>query len=111
MTSCAPLALILVLLAGSAAAQDLPGDPVEGLEFAQGWCSECHAVLPDDVGPPDSAAPSFLEVADDPAVTEAALRAFLQSSHENMPNIRLSHDQAADVIAYIMSLRGEAYAP
>jgi mono/diheme cytochrome c family protein len=45
-------------------------------------------------------------VADDPAATEAALRAFLRTPHAAMPDLRLTSDQTDDVIAYILSLKG-----
>lgn len=95
----------------AAQAQDLQGDPVAGREFAEVHCSGCHEVVPGQPPRGQTKAPSFAAVADDPAVTEIALRAFLQSSHANMPDIRLTHDQATDVIAYLISLRGEQSAP
>ena len=38
-------------------------------------------------------------------MTATALRVFLTSSHPKMPNLILKPGQAADVIAYILSLR------
>jgi hypothetical protein len=38
-------------------------------------------------------------------MTATALRVFLTSSHPKMPNLILSPQQTADVIAYILSLR------
>jgi hypothetical protein len=38
-------------------------------------------------------------------VTATALYAFLTTPHELMPNLVLTPDEAADVIAYILSLR------
>ena len=52
--------------------------------------------------------PSFQAVADDPAATEAALRAFLRTPHAAMPDLRLTHGQTDDVVAYIVGLRGDA---
>jgi mono/diheme cytochrome c family protein len=49
-------------------------------------------------------APAFQDVANDPAVTRAALRAFLSTSHADMPNVILSPAEADDIIAYIMKL-------
>ena len=50
--------------------------------------------------------PTFQAVADDPAATEAALRAFLRTPHAAMPDLRLTSDQTDDVVAYILGLKG-----
>jgi hypothetical protein len=50
--------------------------------------------------------PSFQAVADDPAATEAALRAFLATPHATMPDLRLTHDRTDDVVAYVLGLKG-----
>jgi hypothetical protein len=38
-------------------------------------------------------------------MTATALRVFLTSSHPKMPNLILTPEETADVIAYILSLR------
>lgn len=38
-------------------------------------------------------------------ITATALRAFLTRSHPKMPNLMLTQEETADVIAYILSLR------
>jgi cytochrome c len=103
--------LCLGLLTDPAAAQDLPGDPGAGRQLAEAWCGTCHEVVPGSLHPETPKGPPFLVIADDPAVTEAGLRAFLQTPHADMPDIRLTHEQATDIIAYILSLRGEESAP
>jgi mono/diheme cytochrome c family protein len=88
---------------------------------AEAWCVECHAVAPGDREPSAVAilrpekldefviveTPAFQAAADDPAVTEVALRVFLQTPHANMPDLRLTPAQTDDVIAYILSLKGD----
>ncbi|HET6519933.1 MAG TPA: cytochrome c [Geminicoccaceae bacterium] len=100
------LAAALLTAAGPAAAADLPGDPVAGQDLAERWCAECHQIAGE---PPEAVfegePPAFAAVADDPAVTEIALRAFLQTPHANMPNIMLTREQTDDIVAYILSLR------
>lgn len=98
------LAGLFGVLAGPLAAQDLPGDPVAGKELAVQWCGECHDVIPDDCHHFESA-PSFEAIAQTPAYTELALRAFLQTPHDRMPDIILDGAQTDDIIAYILSLR------
>ena len=104
------LAVVAVLTAAGGgpalAAEDLPGDPVAGEDLAERWCAECHQIAGE---PPmmvlEGDPPAFPAVAADPAVTEIALRAFLQTPHANMPNIRLTEGQTGDIVAYILSLR------
>jgi hypothetical protein len=45
-------------------------------------------------------------VADDPAASEAALRAFLQASHKDAPNVPLTPEETGDVVAYLLGLKG-----
>ena len=40
-----------------------------------------------------------------PGMTHRALAVWLQSSHENMPNLMVPQDDRDDVIAYILSLK------
>ena len=100
---------MILALMGSArpvVAQDLPGDAARGRDIALEWCTECHEVVPDVRQPSVTDAPPFQAVADDPAVTETALRAFLQTPHTGMPDIRPTPQQTDDLIAYILSLKG-----
>jgi cytochrome c2 len=100
------LALGLVAMAaGAVSAQELPGDPVRGHGLAQHWCIACHEVDRDVREPSGVDAPAFQSVADDPAVTELALRAFFKTPHRNMPDVRPTEDEKADLIAYILSLK------
>jgi mono/diheme cytochrome c family protein len=111
--------ILPALIAGPALAQGLPGEPDRGRALAGRWCEECHEVAPGKREPwavrvPPGAGrepgvvevPTFQAVADDPAATEAALRAFLRTPHAAMPDLRLTSDQADDVVAYILSLKG-----
>jgi mono/diheme cytochrome c family protein len=114
------LLLLPPLAAGaSAQAQGLPGEPDRGRVLAERWCLECHEVAPGNRRPwavrvppaPDQEpavvrAPTFQMVADDPAATETALRAFLRTPHAAMPDLRLTPEQTDDVVAYILSLKG-----
>ena len=100
------IALPVVLLAAvPALAQMSPGDPGGGRNFARQVCAVCHFVEAADLGLSWSGAPSFQEVADDPAVNEISLRVFLRTPHEDMPNFMLTPAEADDVISYILSLK------
>ncbi len=88
-----------------AQAQDPLGDVAAGRELAATVCSACHAV---DKGVRDATPggpPAFQSLADDPAMTEIALRVFLRTPHRNMPNLMLADSEIDDVVAYIHSLR------
>jgi len=100
-------AAVLVATAGVANAQPGEGDAVQGGELARHVCSPCHEVGPGAPGPRMlPIGPDFQAVADTPGMTQAALNAFMLTSHPKMPNFILQADQRADVIAYILSLRG-----
>jgi mono/diheme cytochrome c family protein len=102
-------AILLTAAAFAANAQEAPGDLRAGQALAWRVCSPCHAVEPNpktqrllDI------APDFQVIADTPGMTATALNAFLHTSHPKMPNFILSSEASADVIAYILSLRGQA---
>jgi mono/diheme cytochrome c family protein len=93
-------------LAGAAAtAQELPGDPALGRKLALEVCAECHDVEPGerDGEPPDW--PSFQNLADNPAMTALALRVFLTTPHNNMPNLILGDAEVDHIVAWIHSLK------
>ena len=89
-------------LAGSA----LRSDPRIGHGFALDNCRPCHVVAADQGSPVRFAnAPDFLVIANDPHTTPLDLRIWLTNPHPTMPSLRLTSAEAANVIAYIMSLR------
>jgi len=85
-----------------AAAQEVRGNIRNGRHLAQHWCGSCHGTLrtPDSRG-----IPTFVEIARLPSTTALSLRAFLYTSHADMPNIQLSSTDADDLIAFILSLK------
>ena len=86
-------------------AEDMIGNPVAGHELALNVCSECHWASEEQFVIPENEAPSFFQLADDPAYTPIGLRVALQTPHNNMPNLMLTPQETDDVIAYIMELR------
>ncbi len=88
----------------AAPAQDLPGDAQEGQALAAAVCGECH-VIEKGVRDADGAAPAFQSVADNPAMTALALRVFLRTPHDDMPDLILSDAETDDLIAYILGLK------
>jgi mono/diheme cytochrome c family protein len=92
---------------GAAHAQGI-GDPAEGKRIAASTCSGCHQIdvhLRDSTNDP---VPSFQAVAAMPSTTMLSINVFLRTSHNVMPNIRLTEDQITDIGAYILSLRDQS---
>lgn len=100
------VAAAMAMAAASTAAAQPIGDPAAGRKLAEAWCSECHAIAMDPVGGPRRG-PDFVEVAKRPRTTPLSLNVFLRSNHDNMPNFILQRGEADDIVAYILSLKGE----
>ncbi|HET6469328.1 MAG TPA: cytochrome c [Geminicoccaceae bacterium] len=116
-TTLLPL-LLLAASAGPALGQTAPAEPANilaGRTLAQELCSACHLTGPEDRGPVPDGVPTFMAIGAEPGQTEAALTARLFHEHPLMPQPPLTQEQAADVVAYILSLRpegeGEAVPP
>jgi mono/diheme cytochrome c family protein len=86
-------------------AQELPGDPASGRNYAINWCSDCHPVKA-STGDPGLAL-NFTSIAKKPSTTALSLRVFFQSNHDRMPDFMLNIQEADDIIAYILSLKRE----
>src|SRR5579859_7686369 len=86
--SAVALAAVLAGTGGSAFA-DNSADLGHGHDLAHRWCASCHAI---DAGETEgflAKVPSFQALADQNSTTELSLRAFLQTPHPTMPNIKL----------------------
>ena len=98
------LAAILASSASNVQAQD--GDVAAGHAFAREACNACHRVDAEHRAPRLIViGPGFRDIANTRGITATALRAFLATSHPKMPNLILTPQETADVIAYILSLR------
>lgn len=84
-------------------AQD-SSDTQRGLSLARQVCSECHAIDSQQLNSPNLRAPTFPELAATPGMTNTALTVALTTPHAGMPMFRLSVEQRAAIIAYILSL-------
>jgi cytochrome c len=92
-----PLLLALAWAAPAAAA----GDAQQGESLARTWCSGCHLV--GTAG--GDAAPPLAAIARDPGRTDAYIYAWLTDPHPPMPQLDLSRQEIADLIAYLDTLR------
>lgn len=99
-------ALLCVALTSGVRAQE-PEDARKGLRFAQEACSACHGVLVTDRVSPRPGIATFNVIANTPGMTGTALSVWLQTSHRSMPNLIIEREDRNNVIAYIVSLRGE----
>jgi cytochrome c len=98
----ATLAAALAAAAANANGQDIAA----GQAFAREACNACHVTQPDERGLRRfEVGPAFRDIANTPGMTATALQLFLTSSHPKMPNLILTPEEKADVIAYILSLR------
>ena len=86
------------------ASQALAADPDHGADLAKRWCAACHLV--DGAQKQASAdVPSFAMIAQKSDFTPEKVAFFLLDPHPKMPNFPLSRSEAADIAAYIGSLR------
>jgi mono/diheme cytochrome c family protein len=102
------LGLLLLGLAALPVQAQRLGDVQNGATLARSWCANCHVV---GRGPGPSpttgdAAPTFASIAAMPSTTALSLRVFLQTPHQRMPDFMISRNDTDDLIAYILSLRG-----
>ena len=79
------------------------GDPAAGEQIARTWCANCH-VASDDQTTASPDVPTFRSLAEREDVTADGLSTFLVTPHPPMPDMHLTRDEIANVIAYIMSL-------
>ena len=100
-------ALVAAMSCAASAQLALPkGNPDSGKAFALQACSVCHVVASGQLTPPRIAnAVSFRSIAHSEGMTELKLQRILATPHPVMPNLILTPEEAADVIAYIISLR------
>lgn len=96
---------VLSAVPASLCAQET-GDPGQGLAFARQACAACHAVERRQPSSPNPQAPPFDAIASTRGMGGMALYAFLRTSHPTMPNLMLETDEIANVVAYILSLKG-----
>jgi mono/diheme cytochrome c family protein len=79
-------------------------DAGSGERLARRWCATCHVVA-DNQRQPTGEAPPFATIAHIPDFDAGKLALFLLNPHPKMPDMGLSRSEAADLAAYIASLR------
>ena len=87
-----------LLAAGSAEAA---GDEDRGRALARAWCQGCHVAE----GRGTDAAPALASIAGRLGDDAAWLFAWLSDPHPVMPQLSLSRQEIADLIAYLQTLQ------
>jgi mono/diheme cytochrome c family protein len=82
------------------------GDAEAGRALAQRWCASCHMIDPGHGTAAATGVPTFAGIAGMPSTTALALRAFLRTPHQRMPDLHLTNQEIDDVSAYILGMRG-----
>ena len=98
---------ILGLLMAVAVANSVPSiaaDVNHGEQVAQRWCVSCHLVAASQIQS-TTGAPPFATIAGKPDFDVTRLTSFLLEPYPRMPNMSLTRAEAADIAAYIGSLR------
>jgi mono/diheme cytochrome c family protein len=97
---------IRLSLAGMIVAQPVSAaDANNGFRLASRWCASCHVIAPSQSGPSTDQAPPFATIAARPDFDAVKLTLFLLNPHPKMPDMSLSRGEAADLSAYIGSLK------
>lgn len=97
-----------IAFAGGAAMAQEVGDAERGSAYAQRHCATCHGVLATDIESPQPRVATFRRIANTPGMTGTALAVWLRTPHRDMPNLIITAEDRADLIAYIVSLRQPA---
>jgi mono/diheme cytochrome c family protein len=95
---------LVVAVVGLGGSQALAADANHGADLAKRWCASCHLVAANQKQA-DADVPSFAAIAAKADFTPEKVAFFLLDPHPKMPNFSLSRVEAADLAAYIASLR------
>jgi mono/diheme cytochrome c family protein len=80
----------------------LAADPSTGERLATRWCAACH-VVSNAQREANTDAPPFEEIAR--RFSEPGLTTFLLDPHAKMPDMNLTRFEAADIAAYVSTLK------
>jgi mono/diheme cytochrome c family protein len=93
--------LALLGLAAAAGPAMAAGDATDGRALALAWCTGCHVAE----GGGTDVAPPLGSIANRAGRDEAYLWTWLSDPHPPMPQLSLSRQEIADLIAYLDTLR------
>ncbi|MGD0148113.1 MAG: c-type cytochrome [Xanthobacteraceae bacterium] len=95
----------LIVAAALAITPAYAADPDNGERLAQRWCAACHVVSATQRQTTTDQAPPFATIAKIPGFDAAKIALFLLDPHPKMPDMGLSRMEAADLAAYIATLK------
>jgi mono/diheme cytochrome c family protein len=98
------LEILILSAAGLCGSVAMAADANNGAQLAKRWCATCHLV-DSDQKQASADVPPFAAIARKPDFTPEKVAFFLLDPHPKMPNFPLSRSEAADIAAYIGSLR------
>ena len=84
--------------------QGMAADINHGRQLARRWCISCHLVVSNQRRA-TTEAPPFATIARRPDFDANRVATFLLNPHPKMPNMSLTRGEAADLAAYIGSLK------
>jgi mono/diheme cytochrome c family protein len=96
--------VLVVALAGLTGPCAMAADADHGSDLAKRWCAACHLVDADQKQA-NTTAPTFEAIARKTDFTAEKVAFFLLDPHPKMPNFPLSRNEAADIAAFIGTLR------
>jgi mono/diheme cytochrome c family protein len=96
--------VLVVAAAGLVGSAALAADANHGAELAKRWCASCHLVEPGQKQASTDADP-FDAIAHKTDFSAEKVAFFLLDPHPKMPNFPLNRNEAADLAAYIGTLR------
>jgi len=112
LSACQPGADVAIspLVSGKPVAPDSPQPHAGTLAFAQAACGGCHAVEAGALSP-NSAAPTFPDIANREGLSEPTLAAWLRDAHNYPEDMEFDlHGSQVDVLSdYILTLRSADY--
>ena len=95
----------LVLAAIAPATPAFGADPSNGQWLAHRWCEACHVVTLTQRRAATDQAPPFVTIAKTSDFDASKIALFLLDPHPKMPDMGLSRSEAADLAAYIATLK------
>jgi mono/diheme cytochrome c family protein len=96
--------LLAVLATVAASASVHAADADHGADLARRWCASCH-LIEGTQKQASADVPSFAQIAQKADFTPEKVAFFLLDPHPKMPSFPLNRLEAADIAAYIGSLR------
>ena len=98
--------------ATSVAAQPVAeGDAAQGRQTAERLCTSCHVSEVSSSASVPAGVPTFRTIANKPDQTAERVVGMMIDPHPPMPNVRLTREELADIVAYLQSLRSPDLKP